>query len=190
MERRKALKFTTALLGVSIVGGEAFLLGCKAKNEVTGLFSSDDVLFLDEVGETILPESDRSPGAKAAQVGEFMKTMITDCYTEAEQKIFIKGIETIDQLSERQFGGDFTSLSPMQRHDLLSELDNQAKAFSTNGDIHFFSMMKQLTILGFFTSEIGVTQALRYNPIPGDYDGCAEYKPGDSAWQGPLSSLG
>jgi hypothetical protein len=47
---------------------------------------------------------------------------------------------------------------------------------------HYFGMMKQLTLLGYFTSEIGATQALRYIAIPGKYEGCVPYKKGDKAW--------
>jgi hypothetical protein len=42
--------------------------------------------------------------------------------------------------------------------------------------------MKQLTMLGYFTSEVGSTQALRYVPVPGKYEGCIPYKKGDRAW--------
>ena len=47
---------------------------------------------------------------------------------------------------------------------------------------HYFSLMKQLTLLGFFTSEVGATKALRYVPVPGRYEGCVPYKKGDKAF--------
>jgi Gluconate 2-dehydrogenase subunit 3 len=47
---------------------------------------------------------------------------------------------------------------------------------------HYFRMMKELTLLGYFTSEIGQKQALRYEPVPGRYEGCVDYKKGDKAW--------
>ncbi|MFM8449969.1 MAG: gluconate 2-dehydrogenase subunit 3 family protein, partial [Haliscomenobacter sp.] len=47
---------------------------------------------------------------------------------------------------------------------------------------HFFRDLKSLTRWGYFTSEAGVTKALRYNPIPGSYKGCVPYEPGEIAW--------
>jgi hypothetical protein len=47
---------------------------------------------------------------------------------------------------------------------------------------HYFTMMKQLTLWGFFTSEPGATKALRYVAVPGKYEGCIPYKKGDKAW--------
>jgi hypothetical protein len=49
-------------------------------------------------------------------------------------------------------------------------------------DNHYFRMMKELTLLGYFTSEIGSTQARRYVPVPGRYEGCIPYKKGDKAF--------
>ncbi|MGH2553929.1 MAG: gluconate 2-dehydrogenase subunit 3 family protein [Chitinophagaceae bacterium] len=47
---------------------------------------------------------------------------------------------------------------------------------------HYFTMMKHLTLWGYFTSETGCREALRYNPVPGRYEGCVPYNKGDRAW--------
>ena len=82
MNRRDALSRVALLFGGTIIGAEFFLSGCKnpdAKTTSDALdFSSKNISFLDEVAETILPETPSSPGAKAAKVGDFMKTMVTD----------------------------------------------------------------------------------------------------------------
>jgi hypothetical protein len=49
---------------------------------------------------------------------------------------------------------------------------------------HFFRMMKELTLLGYFTSEIGMTKAQRYIESPGRYDPCVPYAPGEKSWAG------
>ncbi|MCZ2459027.1 MAG: gluconate 2-dehydrogenase subunit 3 family protein, partial [Chitinophagales bacterium] len=49
---------------------------------------------------------------------------------------------------------------------------------------YYFTMMKQLTLWGYFTSEIGMTQALKYVPVPGRFDGCIDYKKGDKIMVG------
>ena len=145
----------------------------------------DDIAFLDEVGETILPKTD-TPGAKDAQVGQFMKVMVTDCYTPDDQKTFTDGIEKLNKASKDKYKDDFMAITAKQKNELLNSLDKEATAYAKNkkkeDPNHYFTMMKQLTIWGYFTSEPGATKALRYVPVPGRYDGCIDYKKGDKAW--------
>lgn len=188
MNRRDALSRVALLVGGSIVGGTAFLEGCKPgdKKMAIGLpFSAENISFLDEVAETIIPTTN-TPGARAAKVGAFMNTMVSDCYDEKDQKIFIDGITAIDSACDKIHGHGFMKASPEHRKEVLTALDKEQKEYNAskkNDDPnHFFSLMKQLTLLGYFTSEIGATQALRYVAIPGKYEGCIPYKKGDRAW--------
>lgn len=190
INRRDALRYTALMLGGSVIGADAFLTGCASKNDGKTFLSEDDLLLLDEIGETILPESSRSPGAKAAQIGAFMKAMIVDCYSESEQKIFMSGIEEVRREAKERYHQDFLTLTSAERFELLSDYDKAAREHKDKEQPHFFKMMKQLTILGYFTSEVGVTQAMRYDPAPGSYDGCVKYRDGDKAWFGPLCSIG
>lgn len=190
MQRREAIKQTAAMIGMSILGADIFLTGCSIPEKRQGLFSKDDIALMDEIGETILPDSDRSPGAKAAHIGEFMKSYINDCYGENDQEIFIAGLEQIQEDSRKSYHQDFLNISNKKRFDLLSEYDEQSRASNNLKKIHFFTMMKQVTILGYFSSEVGATKAMRYNIGPGHYDGCTPYKDGDKALYGYLSSIG
>jgi hypothetical protein len=91
-------------------------------------FTNDDVAFLDEVSETILPATD-SPGAKDAKVGEFMTRIVKDCYTPADQKIFTDGIQKLNEASKQKSGKYFMDATPEQRHDLLVDLDKEQKDY-------------------------------------------------------------
>ena len=77
-------------------------------------------------------------------------------------------------------------LDAKQRTDLLKELDIAQRDYQEKKEKedpnHYFRMMKELTLLGYFTSKVGATQALRYLPVPGRYDGCVPYKKGERAW--------
>ena len=127
MNRREALNQVALLLGGTIVGGSLFLEGCKTadKKMAVGLpLTKEQIAFLDEIAETIIPATD-TPGAKAAQVGEFMQVMVTDCYEEKDQKIFLEGLNKINEASDKKYQKDFMTISPEQRKELLTGIDTQ-----------------------------------------------------------------
>ncbi|MGV3657570.1 MAG: gluconate 2-dehydrogenase subunit 3 family protein [Chitinophagaceae bacterium] len=185
MNRREAVQNITLLLGGTLVGMNAFLTGCKTNTGRPEAFSADDITYLDEIADTILPTTS-TPGAKAAQVGQFMTVMVNDCYEEKDQKAFREGMDKLNEQSEKEFNNGFMKLSPEQRHQLLVKVDAEAKEHQKNkkpeDTAHYFRLMKELTLLGYFTSEIGSTQARRYVAVPGRYDACIPYKKGDKAW--------
>jgi hypothetical protein len=205
MERREAVKYISILLGGAVIGADAFLTGCKSDTGKPNEWRPEDVAYLDEIAETILPRTS-TPGAKDAKVGQFMTVMVNDCYEEADQKAFRDGMNKLNDAAKKKFDKSFMIITPQQRHDLLVELDKEAKDYqrkvsdfnnkedekakgeTVKGNLnyqkqhmapHYFTMMKQLTLLGFFTSEPGATKAVRYIPVPGRYDGCVPYKKGD-----------
>ncbi len=183
MNRRDLLKMIAAATGTAMVGGSALLSGCaRMVTEPDQSFSAADVALLDEVAETIIPRTD-TPGAKDAQVGQLMTVMVRDTYTQEEQEIFHRGLPKINAASQQAYGEPFIALTPEQRHSLVSALDAEAKVHNLNhADKHYFTMIKQLTLFGFFTSEVGAKEVLRYMAIPGGYDPCMPYEEGDRAW--------
>jgi hypothetical protein len=190
MDRREAIRRVTLLLGgVALVGESAILSSCASpdvsRTQAVGTFTPADVVFLGEVAETILPET-KTPGAKAAGVGPFMALMVTDCYEERDQQIFRDGMRQLDAASRNANGTSFMSATPAARLTLLESLDREQKTYTDgkNPDEpnHFFRMMKELALLGYFTSEIGCTQAQRYVESPGRYDPCVPYEPGSPSW--------
>ncbi|HEV7781859.1 MAG TPA: gluconate 2-dehydrogenase subunit 3 family protein [Chitinophagaceae bacterium] len=206
MDRRELLKMIAVLTGGAVIGAEAFLTGCTTTGDKTGLgLSAGNIKLLDEIGETILPTTG-SPGAKAAKIGEFMRTIVTDCYDVMDQKSFTEGIDKLQAECKKQKGKSFLDCSPAERQEFLVILDKEAKetqqkrtefdnlqksketAAKARGDrsfekekmpAHYFTLMKQLTLWGYFTSEDGMRKALQYVPVPGRYDGCTDYKKGD-----------
>lgn len=187
MNRREALERVALIFGGTVIGGAAFLQGCKTSDKSGFVFSltPEQIAFLDEVAETIIPTTN-TPGAKAAKVGEFMKVMVTDCYEEKDQQIFSEGLSKIEEASKSKYSKAFMEVTAEERTALFNEINKELKAYNDSkkeGDAnHYFAMMKQLTLLGYFTSEIGATQALRYVAVPGRYEGCIPYQKGDRAW--------
>ncbi|AHM63065.1 hypothetical protein D770_24100 [Flammeovirgaceae bacterium 311] len=187
MNRREALKAVSFLMGGAVLGGELFLTGCDTKREerqVNELFTESDVALLDEVGDTIIPETD-TPGAKAVGIGSFMAMMVLDTYPEEDQQRFKEGVENLRSGFDDQYGHSFMEGSQQERHEYLSKLNNEMTTLRNSPEgqpDHYFRMMKELTLLGYFSSEIGSTQALRYIETPGRYDACIPYEKGMRAW--------
>jgi hypothetical protein len=188
MNRREAISRVSMLVGGTIIGADIFLeTGCRSKpQDVTSLFNQQQIDLLNEISETILPETKASPGAKAANVGEFMAIIVNDCYELADQTIFLNGMDLLERACKKKFRKGFMKCDPGEKEALLILLDAEQKVYMAKKDdeapTHYFRMIKELTLLGFFTSEIGATQALRYVAIPGKYIGIVPYKKGDRAW--------
>ena len=184
MDRRELLKMVALATGGVVIGGEVFLTGCKSKDAaVAGMaFSEKDIAFLDEVAETIIPKT-TTAGAKEAEVGKFMTVMVNDCYEEADQKTFHEGMKKLDEACNKMHGHGFMKADAAQRKELLTSLDKEAKEYMKNKKKedpgHYFMMMKQLTLLGFFTSRQAMEQCFNYQAVPGKYDGAVPYKKGD-----------
>jgi hypothetical protein len=207
MSRRDAIQRVTVLLGgVALVDGDTILAAIPdAAAQVTttargvGTFTVADVAFLDEVADTILPATS-TPGAKAAHTGAFMALMVTDAYTPRNQQVFRDGMRRIEEASQREYGAPFVQARPEQRLALLQRLDAErqvevdaieamrtsrapaAPSPTPDGPVHYFRLMKELALLGYFTSEIGYRQAMRYIETPGRHDPCAPHKSGEKIW--------
>lgn len=237
MDRREAIRRVALFLGgTTLVGGSALLTACEqerpqaAATAPIGEFTSADIAYLDEIAETILPET-KTPGAKAAQTGAFMALMVTDSYSAPDRKIFRDGMLKLDEATRKETNASFMAATPQQRLTVLTKLDREQKTHSDARDAakrkardlapakpageeaepekhlpdqrrelapgsdvgaataitadtpsHYFRMMKELALLGYFTSEIGCTQAQRYIESPGRFDPCTDYRPGEKAW--------
>lgn len=187
MNRRDALKSVMLMMGGTMVGATAILTGCAPENQIEGLnFSPEDIAFLDELGDTIIPETD-TPGAKAAGIGQFMVMMVKDTYDADQQKTFVDGLNTIRKDFKSEKGTDFVGAPAEDRLAYLNGLYEQYKSSepqepSQPKQPQVINMLRDLTVLGYFTSEIGATQALVYVESPGRYDGCIDLKPGDRAY--------
>ena len=206
MTRREVIQRVTALLGgAALAGGdllEAFSFDAVARTAAmaqgAGAFTAADIAFLDEIAETILPAT-ATPGAKAAKTGGFMALMVTDAYTPREQQVFRAGMGALEEACRQANNASLMQASPAQRLALLETLDREQKTVmdarasaprsrapapepASDEPAHYFRMMKELALLGYFTSEIGYTRAMRYLETPGRFDPCAPHAPGDKTW--------
>ena len=184
MERREALKKFAYLLGGALsattmgVLFESFTVFDPLNN--TYSFSASDEEILAEFSEIILPTTSNSPGAKAAGVGAFIPLVIKDCYPPDLQQVFKNGYENMLAKSKTKFNKEFLSLTSEEKKLLVTDL--RQESINNNKEPSFFLIARDLTLLGYFSSEIGCTIAREYLPIPGKYDGNVDYVPGQKAW--------
>jgi hypothetical protein len=143
--------------------------------------------------DQILPATD-TPGAKAARVNEFIDVILTEWATEDERKNFLSGLADVDKQSNSLYAKDFSAASAEQQVALLRSMDEaaaiarsapkdrppfwepQARDTQLQGD--FFSVFKNVTLHGYYTSEIGFKQELQLQIIPGAQHGCTQLAPG------------
>jgi len=132
------------------------------------------------VAEHIIPETD-TPGARAAGVHRFVDALLSDHYATAERDRFVAGLADVDARARSAHGQAFAQCAPEQRIALLTELDARAYAASRGEDGWFFRRMKELTLVGYYTSEIGAMQELHVSPF-GAYRGDIPYSSVGRAW--------
>jgi hypothetical protein len=211
MNRRDALMRVAALAGVtmSLPALADTLEASATRRALTGkplFFTADQDATVAELADTIIPTT-TTPGAKAAKVNEVIDILLKDCYKPDDQQRFVEGLAQTNKLSQDAYGKAFVQLDPAQRIEIVKKLEADAKAQlakmaaakaatkveNSQADLQmptdakkvytpFYTILKDLTLTGYFTSEIGCTQALEYVPIPGRYDGCITLKPGQKAW--------
>jgi hypothetical protein len=187
MNRRDALKATTALVGGVLVASTGVLGACgrespeaRKSTEAPGVLSADDRALVEEIADTLLPTTAAAPGAKAAGAGAAIDLLLTDCYEADAQRRVVQGLDEFRERCRDRCGAGFASLAQGERERLLREVD--AEAQKVDEKTHWFPLVRELSLRAYFSSEVGMTQALRYVRTPGRWEGCVPLQPGQPAW--------
>lgn len=186
MDRRELLKAIGLLLGGSVSTPVASTVLEIRPFEPAGsafvprTLSQTQNHLVTAVAEAILPATD-TPGAAAAGVNEFIDLMLTEWLDAEEVRQFLAGLDELASLSRSETGRSFVDLRDDEQLRLLEPLDLEVFAQPENL-FRFFRMMKQMTLAGYYTSEIGMTQELRLPEIRGSYAGCVPYSEIGRSW--------
>ena len=170
MDRRAALKRTSLLMGTALTPGviAGILNGCTPRKELDWkpvYFNEQDANTVGNIADLIIPTTS-TPGALDVGVDQFIDLMVQDCFDQREKDRFSKGVKEINELSN----GDFISLNDEEKIKVLTEIED-----SDSEAGYAFASIKSLTLLGYFTSEQGITSNYDYKPVPGRYSGCETY---------------
>ena len=159
------------------------LSGCETKTAATetaadGTLTDRHRQMVAALAEVIIPTTD-TPGAKAAGVPDFITMMLRECYPASDRVMFARGLDVLADRSEETIDKEFLMATAEEQATLLRTMVGSDE----EEDKSFFRLLKELTVLGFFTSEIGATQVLNYVHVPGRYEGCTPLEAGQKTWE-------
>lgn len=186
MNRREAIKRLALLSGgaLSLSTVSGILGGCRARGGSGSLqtLSQEQFELVAQMADLIIPPTE-TPGAKAAGVQNFVDHMLTNWNTEEEKEHFLEGLKQVDDVSNENYSSGFMDLDEQQQTEVLKLLEQEASENPTDSEHKpFFRMMKEFTIVGYYTSEIGADQELQAAIVPGYYDACVPYSEIGTAW--------
>ena len=166
MKRRDALKTAGLIAGGALLSSSGILEACRtARAQGSRVLSDEDQVLAEAIADTLLPTTAASPGAQAAGTGAAMNLILSDCYKPEDQRAFREGLARFRAES-------FLALSRADRETFVRSVGTQT----------WFQPVRDLALGAYFSSETGMTQALRYVRIPGKYVGCMPLQPGQPAW--------
>lgn len=177
IDRREALRQAALLLGgaLSAPAIAGVLAGCDASAVLAAqrhALSPAQLELVATMAEHILPATD-TPGARAAGVHRFIDRMMAEYYSAADRQRFIAGLADVDDRAKRAHGLAFLKCTPAQQRSVLGDIDREAfTGPRARQQPHFFRTMKELTVVGYYTSQIGATKELRHVAVPGRFNGC------------------
>jgi len=184
MHRRQALRLLASAATLPLLSREAFSLFQAVHEQlpepaVLKTLSPHQNTTVTSIAEIIIPQTN-TPGAKAARVNEFIDLILTEWYDEEEKSTFMTGLADVDSHTRDLYGKDFVECGEKQQIEILQALDDEMAARAEDvrrrrnhpPEKNFFFMMKQLTLVGYYTSQIGFEQELRAEIIPSRHASC------------------
>lgn len=187
ISRREAVKSLGVIASLPVLGSvasgqhaahsraesaQATAKGAASKAAPLKFFTPAENRALAELSERIIPTDDNSPGAKAAKVNEYID-MVVNLRDEPVKRAWRDGLAAINRLSQERFGKEFADASEAQQIALLTEISRNEKSPQTVEE-KFFKLVKDATIDGYYSSEIGIHQELKYrgNTYLKEFTGC------------------
>jgi gluconate 2-dehydrogenase gamma chain len=182
INRREALKRSALIMGgvlsTSVIAG--VLKGCTTKpgiDWVPTFFTKEQATLVTQVAGIIIPKTE-TPGAIEVGVPAFIEQIVRDCYTDEEKERFMSGLTSFDNAAKEKHGDSFNELKEEAQVSFTYDVHNTSIAESKSENKPkdykrpFILMIKELTMVGFFTSQAGAEQVLQYQAVPGKYNGC------------------
>jgi hypothetical protein len=188
--RRHFLKgFTTMLGGVavgSLVTGNAISVAMAyvpSNDSILAdgkIFNKNQLILLKEICSIVIPKTD-TLGAAEVDTHGFIDNQLFHCHSKEDQNTALALLTLVDTRAQQQAASSFINLTSKQQFQLLTDLDLGQNSFDQTQRADF-KLLKQYICFGYYTSEVGATQELRYDPVPGGFKGSIPYKKTDPTW--------
>lgn len=186
------MRYTALFLGAAVSGSTiaAWLGGCTLDDapDWTPVFlTADEVAFIRELGETMLPRTG-TPGAKDALVDRWLDTIRPLRYTTEENERFKARLGEFMAGAEKDLGRPFHKADNDTRLAWLVNTDRQAFTWvdahpdSPAEERPFYLSLKEQLLAAYFNSEIVAKEYFAFDPIPGRYDPCIPFSEVGKAW--------
>lgn len=185
IDRKEAIKRAGLLLGGVVFAPNILgvLNGCTATpgDWTPTLFSTDQARVVTNLSDVILPAGESSPAASEVGVPQFIETMVEQVYSEVQQREFLEGLDKFSDDFRTEIESEFFEGEDIDKFDFTYN-QNLLAVDEDPARNPFFLTFKELTLLGYFTSEVGATQVLQYEAVPGRYDGCVPLEEVGRTW--------
>lgn len=177
----RAMGVTTAtalVYGSNLNVAMGYQIRTNAKDTAGVLFDQPMMLTLKHVANTILPRTNTPSGADLDCHG-FVDNQLFRCHSESEQRTCIDILKDIEEYSVNKYQLSFSQLDAQKQQKTLQSLEalDGFNKFQKNQ----FTLLKSLIIFGYFTSEVGAKEILRYDPVPGGFS-VIPLKENDKVW--------
>jgi hypothetical protein len=195
LDRRQLLKRMSLVMGgaLSAPVASGVLAGCRARVVPAGapgaVLDGLQLRVAGALAERILPRT-LTPGALDAGVDGYIDVMLADFFSEDERRVYLNGLGRLDRRARERHGSGFADCAPQDQDALVAALDQRGfatvagegdEAAVDDPDAVFCRLHKELTIAGFYTSEVGQTQELEPMPI-GEFRANVPIGPDHKVW--------
>jgi hypothetical protein len=191
MNRREALRLLAAGAAVQLAPGSLLAALREARMTVgeqtaRRTLNPHQSVTVSVMAEMILPRTE-TPGAADVGACDFIDLMLTEWYEHEERERFLKGIADLDGRAIALFGRNFVECPADQQAAMLEELGErmvaerdlkEGQTGSSEEGESFYAMLRRMVLTAYYTSEVGATDELHFEIIPGRYDGCAHTQSG------------
>jgi len=175
LSRRTALKVIVGSAGAAslpVLNHAQPGVGASLAAYVPRFFNAQQIRTIDALSEAIIPRDEHSPGASAARVFAYIDILVGDS-DHQRKRFWTQSLAVIDQMAESGYGRKYADCTPEQQNALLQQLSDKEENPKALEE-QFFVAVKQATIDGYYTSEIGIHRELGYqgNTALAEFEGC------------------
>ncbi|WP_406827499.1 gluconate 2-dehydrogenase subunit 3 family protein [Microbulbifer sp. ARAS458-1] len=163
MDRRRFLRNISIVLGCGALANDVAALDAALdfSGKPSGFLGPDELEFVSQISDIVIPLSD-TPSASQAGVPEYIDFYLGEFMEFKARNLFVDGLRGLCDQSIKEF----LALSDERKTEKIQSLDDR---LGSSGQDATYKQLKELIVIGYYTSQVGATQALRYDPVPGPY---------------------